>query len=60
MYVTDKIELYKTAFSSMYNKYVQINATYKDSAGKYVIIGRVSGEKEEILFRENELSNFGL
>jgi hypothetical protein len=58
----EKLSLYKTAYSPMYECYVGILKVYPDVDGVAIIKARLAGEPEGsyILFREHELTNFVL
>ena len=56
-----KLKYYKTAWSKMYESYVQILGFHFDDVGDPIIKARVPGEKSEyVLFRSCELSEFCL
>lgn len=58
----EKVKMYKTAYSPMYECYVAIEHVYPDVDGVPIIKARLAGEPEGsyILFRTTELSNFVL
>lgn len=55
-----KLEMFKTAFSPMYNCYVGIVSVHYDDTGKAIIKARLCNEDTTILFREHELINYVL
>jgi len=57
-----KIEMFKTAFSPMYDCFVGILKVTYDDAGNPIIHAYLDGDKEKngILFRESELTRFCL
>ena len=58
----EKMKLYKTAYSPMYECYVGILSVYPDVDGVPIVKARLAGEPEGsyILFRTHELTNFVL
>ena len=58
----EKLSLYKTAFSPLYETYVKILRHYFDDNGEPVITAWVLGNPEnmETLFRRHELTNYCL
>lgn len=56
-----KIEMFKTAFSPMYNCFVGIMKVRYDEDGKAIIHACLDGDEEKsVLFRESELTRFCL
>ena len=51
---------YKTAFSPFYDEYVGIQKVTKDVKDDLLIHGRLAYTDDVILFRVNELENYGL
>jgi len=66
MKVTPKQELYKTAFSPIYNCFVGIIHAHQDSLGEWIYTCRLENSPADapvgngILFRECELERFCL
>ena len=55
---TPKLELYKTAFSPLYNCYVTIESVHRDNGGIPVLICSIKGSR--IIFRSYELERYSL
>jgi hypothetical protein len=55
-----KYELYKTAYSELYESYVSIKKVRKDANGVFIFDCTVAGEEGIKLFRKEELTAFCL
>ena len=57
-----KMNLYKTAWSPLFEKYVGIKKVRKDDLGEYILDCHLAGEPEDniIMFRVHELERFCL
>jgi len=56
----NKLELYKTAYSPLYETYVSIKSVYFDCNGNAVITARPIDLNHDVLFREHELDRYCL
>lgn len=58
----EKIYLYKTAYSPLFETYVGIKSVREDDNGGYIIEAHVHGQPQDVihLFRVQELTNYVL
>lgn len=56
----EKLKMYKTAYSPVWEKYVEIKRVFADVNGIPVIVARVPNISEQFYFREIELNQFCL
>ena len=61
-YFFEKLSLYKTAFSPLYNQYVGIIGVHLNDIGELIITAYLASTSKEncILFHPEELTNFVL
>lgn len=55
-----RLSLYKTAFSPLYETYVEILKVREDGVGGHIIDGRVAFKTDTVLFRPHELTDYCL
>jgi len=58
--MVNKLELYKTAYSPMYENFVEITKIRYDDNGRAIIHARIAHSEQNVAFRQNELIDYCL